>query len=117
MSKAAEEKERRRCPDALLLRALEALGRVYMHREAAHVGDGRGKDRYYQREVAMSRHMCVLPGRQLWGLASFDKISSTPNTLSLPRELKYAPANARLRIKLSRIDTRHVSKCLEMWGA
>ncbi|CAB1097831.1 unnamed protein product [Ectocarpus sp. CCAP 1310/34] len=30
---------RRRCPDALLVRALEALGRVYMHREAAVVGD------------------------------------------------------------------------------
>ncbi|CAN0076673.1 unnamed protein product, partial [Ectocarpus sp. 12 AP-2014] len=36
-----EEKKslRRRCPDALLVRALEALGRVYMHREAAVVGD------------------------------------------------------------------------------
>lgn len=32
----AEEREsRRRCPDALLVRAVEALGRVYMHREAA----------------------------------------------------------------------------------
>ncbi|CAM9531234.1 unnamed protein product [Ectocarpus fasciculatus] len=38
-----EDKEkvsfRRRCPDALLVRALETLGRVYMHREAALVGD------------------------------------------------------------------------------
>lgn len=31
---------RRRCPNALLVRAVEALGRVYMHREAAMVGDG-----------------------------------------------------------------------------
>lgn len=33
------EDERRRCPDALLVRAVEALGRVYMHREASLVGD------------------------------------------------------------------------------
>ncbi|CAM9302189.1 unnamed protein product, partial [Ectocarpus sp. 4 AP-2014] len=41
-AKREDEEEvslRRRCPDALLVRALEALGRVYMHREAAVVGD------------------------------------------------------------------------------
>lgn len=38
----AEERERRRrrCPDSLLVRAVEALGRVYMHREAALVDSG-----------------------------------------------------------------------------
>lgn len=29
------KEEEKRCPDALLVRAIEALGRVYMHREAA----------------------------------------------------------------------------------
>ena len=39
----AEDKDRRRrCPDALLVRAVEALGRVYMHREAALVDDSGG---------------------------------------------------------------------------
>lgn len=36
---AAEKERRRCCPDALLVRAVEALGRVYMHREAALVDD------------------------------------------------------------------------------
>lgn len=42
-SKAARsaEERRRQCPDALVVRAVEALGRVYMHREAALVGDVR----------------------------------------------------------------------------
>ncbi|CAM9742427.1 unnamed protein product, partial [Pylaiella littoralis] len=39
---AEEEEHRRRCPDALLVRAVEALGRVYMHREAALVVEGSG---------------------------------------------------------------------------
>ncbi|CAN0089684.1 unnamed protein product, partial [Laminaria digitata] len=42
-TKAAEKEERRRCPDALLVRSLEALGRVYMHREAALVRDASGE--------------------------------------------------------------------------
>lgn len=46
--RAAAMEDIRRCPDSLLVRAIEALGRVYMHREAALVGDvgilqGRGE--------------------------------------------------------------------------
>jgi len=38
------ERRRRRCPNGLLVRAVEALGRVYMHREAALVDSGGGSD-------------------------------------------------------------------------
>lgn len=31
------------CPDAILVRAVETLGRVFMHREAALVGDARAR--------------------------------------------------------------------------
>lgn len=41
---ASVEEEYRRCPDALLVRAIEALGRIYMHREAALAGDDHCRD-------------------------------------------------------------------------
>lgn len=44
VAKVSSQNERRlrRCPDAILVRAIETLGRVFMHREAALIGDSHG---------------------------------------------------------------------------